>query len=224
MGAKFCCCLPVRLGVLILSAIQSLLSGVLAAFCWFAFFNKSEQLTQKIKIGVVVLACVETLAALIAFGGFLGAIFKKQQGVRLYSWMLNFQFGFQLVFSIISLIFFYMESKAEFIKNCIDGSTDQTVIDNCNQTAGLSKPLVAAGVAVSLLIQLWFCWIVAAYAKQLRDRETVHTRAMMLDTSSEFKYEAARAHSEDTLRPLNAEGSYPYAHPSHSYGKSSFDV
>jgi hypothetical protein len=225
MGAKFCCCLPVRLGVLILSFFQFVFSGAVAGLCWYALMQKSDQFNQKVKIGFIVLGSVQTIAALVAFAGFFGAILKRQRGVRLYSWMLNFQFGIQLVISIIGLVAYFTEPKSEFIKNCVNGSTDQTVIDSCNQTAGISKPVLVVSVVFSLLVHFWFCWIVAAYAQQLRDRQSLHTRAMMLDTSSEFKYEAARSHSHEALRPLtHAEGSYPYADPAHSYGKSTFEA
>jgi hypothetical protein len=225
MGAKFCFCLPVRLGVLILSFFQFLLSAAVAALCWFVVLQKSDQISHKLRIGFLILGCVQTIGALIALGGFLGAILQRQRGVKLFSQMLNLNFGIQLVTSIISLVAYFTESRSEFIKNCVNGSTDPTIIDSCNQTAGISKPALVVSVVLSLAVQFWFCWIVAAYASQLNDRQSLHTRAMMLDTSSEFKYEAARGNSHEALRPLtHAEGSYPYADPGHSYGKSTFEA
>jgi len=225
MGAKFCCCLPVRLGVLILSFFQSLCHGALAALCWFLIITRSDQVSHKIKVALIILGSIESLAALIALGGFIGAVFKKEGGVSLYSWMINFQFGFQLVASILAVVAFFTEPKSELVQKCVNGSSDQTVINECNKVVNASKPAIVAGVAVSLIVQLWFCWIVAAYSRQLRERHSLHTRAMMLDTSSEFKYEAARGHSQEALRPLAQHPeTYAYADPAHSYGVSKFSA
>lgn len=42
MSPKFLCCLPVRLGVFLISFFQFLVSGGLAAFLWWALWSDSE--------------------------------------------------------------------------------------------------------------------------------------------------------------------------------------
>ena len=52
---KFLCCLPVRLGVFVLSLVQTLLYVLLAFLFWFALIDKGELLSQSFWSGRVKL-------------------------------------------------------------------------------------------------------------------------------------------------------------------------
>ncbi|KAG5729967.1 hypothetical protein E4T56_gene5641, partial [Termitomyces sp. T112] len=66
MAAKFLCCLPLRLGVLVIAFIQFLITGATAAAVWWSLLdaNNEPQLTQKLKTGIILIGVVYTVSAL----------------------------------------------------------------------------------------------------------------------------------------------------------------
>ena len=65
---KFLCCLPVRLGVFVLSLVQTVLYALLAFLFWFALIDKGEFLPKFLKQGKIrltIMICVEQMFILI---------------------------------------------------------------------------------------------------------------------------------------------------------------
>ncbi|KAL0956257.1 hypothetical protein HGRIS_002411 [Hohenbuehelia grisea] len=222
MGAKFLCCLPVRLGTLVISVFQFLGSSIVSAILWYAlwYYRNSDELSLRLKISTGIFAVIYTVATIMAIVGFLGTLLKKFSYIRRFSSMLSYLLGLQIIYTIIYLIIFFLEGRKNLVQNCINGSTDQRVIDSCQKLNDLSKGwVVGVVIAISLvpiLIQAYGCYVVSAYAKKLAKKEMSRNMAM---TQDGFKYEAARTH--DDSRPLtHPDVHYPYSDTSNSFGHS----
>ncbi|KAF7362158.1 hypothetical protein MVEN_00561900 [Mycena venus] len=226
MGAKYLCCLPLRLGVLVISFIQFIASALVSGLLAFVlvreaqgrpiFENKDNEqvffhFSSRTKIVGIILASVYGLSALISFTGFIGAIRKKASYVRVFASLLQGALAAQIILMIAYFVLYFAD-KDEFKKVCINNSTNQAVIDNCND---LTRPKSIWALIVSAIIPILFqaygVYIVSSYAKKLRNEQFLHQE------SFGFKGPGYVPVSEES-HPLTHQGPYPYADNSHSFG------
>lgn len=180
---KFLCCLPVRIGVFILSFFQLLGYGAAAALFWYAIFSKGMCSSLSLdyqrpsangphpsdvhfdkaqKIAVIIFAAYSSILALLSFCGFIGSIFRSRSLVAPYSTSLFFLFGVSVALTIFWAITWFRMSKDSFIDQCINGSTDQSTIDACHHVNEIR--FIALGVVIlGLLVHLckWTCRLLA---------------------------------------------------------------
>ncbi|KAJ3570909.1 hypothetical protein NP233_g4104 [Leucocoprinus birnbaumii] len=231
MSPKFCCCLPLRLGTLVISLIQFALCGLAAgAFWWLLWWTKDqgvyETLQNSIKISFIVAGAIYTFAAIIGLFGFLGAIFKKNGLVRSYLALLYVTLMLQVASGIYSLVMFYRfrdhPGQEENCVNITGGSPSNTQITYCDALANISK-MPVWGIWVSALVPIvvvaYACYVVHNYARRLAkqklDREIFPTRS--LATGPE--YTAVKPHEES--HPLTQPAyNYPYSDAPHSFGNT----
>jgi len=53
---KFCCCLPVRIGVFLLSLLQSLSAAAVAGLVWYVIVSHKGNFDSKQKIAAIIIA------------------------------------------------------------------------------------------------------------------------------------------------------------------------
>ncbi|KAF4599811.1 hypothetical protein EYR40_006913 [Pleurotus pulmonarius] len=162
-GTTFCCCLPVRVGVLIMSFLGMLLSGILSIILWFEVASTPD-MTSGEKAAFVCAGLVETLLFAVCILGFAGVIVRKQLFVMIYAYF----------------TYFHSCSTSRTIQNP----------DAQNQCIGLLK--VAKGVYIGialvvLLAELYGAFIVARYVNQIQ-REKRGARASRMSTSNESAF------------------------------------
>ncbi|KAL4268923.1 hypothetical protein AB1N83_002073 [Pleurotus pulmonarius] len=160
-GTTFCCCLPVRVGVLIMSFLGMLLSGILSIILWFEVASTPD-MTSGEKAAFVCAGLVETLLFAVCILGFAGVIVRKQLFVMIYAYFTYFH-------------------------SC---STSVSLFDAQNQCIGLLKVAkgVYIGIAlVVLLAELYGAFIVARYVNQIQ-REKRGARASRMSTSNESAF------------------------------------
>ncbi|KAJ7350399.1 hypothetical protein DFH08DRAFT_109062 [Mycena albidolilacea] len=226
MGAKYLCCLPLRLGVLLISLVQFFASALVSGLLTFVLVREAQgrpvfenndheevffHFSSRTKTVGIILAAVYGFVALIAFTGFVGAIRKRASYVRVFSSLLQGSLALQVVL-VIAYFVLYFADKDEFKKICIGQSTDQKVIDNCNDlNKGKNVWAFVVAAIIPILSQAYGVYIVSSYAKKLRNEE-------FLDQESfGFKGPGYAPVSEES-HPLTHQGPYPYADNSHSFG------
>lgn len=206
--ARFLFCLPARLGVLLFSFGEFLVSGFLALWLWIALFRAERdnvQLSKRMLASIITLGGISTIIAIVSFAGFFGAIFKKVGGVRAFARTIAWLLGVQIIFSILYVVVIYAEPKSEFIKQCENGSTDSRIVDACTNKIQEVKGITVAIVVVALLLYAYEVYVVSAYASELERTEV--NRSIIMGNS---KYSSVPG-GEDS-RPLNGpDMSYPYA-------------
>lgn len=129
-----------------------------------------------------------------------------------------------------------MQSKSELIDTCINGSTDQDVIDACHHVD------TYRGVTVGLIVFDWIlglctlfsfhpvtitsiftfflsgqCWIVSSYVNQLQEEKEAGWRRSAMKTWDEYE-QVPRRDSSDAFHHPSTEYPYSFGEKGHSYG------
>ncbi|KAJ7729527.1 hypothetical protein DFH07DRAFT_945580 [Mycena maculata] len=147
MGAKsHLCCLPLRLGVLVISFLQVVASA----------------LATTILIDALVLDASR----------FIGAVRKKEFYVAMFSGLLRFFFVIQTAVVVAYFVRYFVD-KAQFRKLCIGDSTDQNVTNACDSPSKLSLWILIVSAVVPLLFQAYGVYIVSQYLRKLHNESVL---------------------------------------------------
>ncbi|KAF7375884.1 hypothetical protein MSAN_00002800 [Mycena sanguinolenta] len=227
MAAKYLCCLPLRLGVLLMSFFLFLASGAVSGVLAYLLVREaqgrpvfethkngtSEEVTlhfsSRTRTVGIVLAVAYGLVAIISFTGFLGAIRKKESYVRVFSRLLQGSLAVQIIL-VIAYFVLYFGDRKEFTKLCANNSKDQATIDNCDNLSKSVWVFVVAAI-IPILSQAYGVYIVASYVQKLHNERFLH------EESFGFKGQSYAPVSDES-HPLTHQGPYPYADNSHSFG------
>ncbi|KAJ6553665.1 hypothetical protein B0H10DRAFT_1234375 [Mycena sp. CBHHK59/15] len=209
---KFCCCLPVRFGVFVMS-LAALLGGALVAVAgWLQVMHSHDsdhpQLSKEDERALYIHAIMFTILALLGFFGLIGAISRKITLVSLFASMLAFHLGFSIATGIFTIVTLFRRNSQEAITSCLNGATDQTTEDNCRNGLKVLKGLVIAIYVVTWLVELYGCIIVNNYVKQLKEEEAIQPRIAVNPNAPMTTYSP----------PNNG---YAFTQPVQSYGKTS---
>ncbi|KAJ7287296.1 hypothetical protein C8J57DRAFT_1215545 [Mycena rebaudengoi] len=217
MGAKFLCCLPLRLGVLIISFGQFIVALLAAGLLAFALIvdardkdDKYKDLPQRTKIIAGVLCAIYGLVALISLTGFIGAIRKKESYVGLFSSLLRGFLVVQIGVTTAYFIFYFVD-KDKFRKLCTGNYTDKNVIDTCESPSKVGVAVLIVSALIPILVQAYGVYIVASYAAKLHNGRD----ATWVSKAATYAPVAGREESHPLTQP---QGQYPYADAAHSYG------
>ncbi|KAG8795412.1 hypothetical protein FRC12_014896 [Ceratobasidium sp. 428] len=236
----FCCCLPVRLGVFVLSLLSLVGGGIYAAAVWYAYYQSTKDtsvsLTTSQKIAFIVSGIVYSILAVASLLGFIGAIGRKRGLVATYSTFMWFHLAAQVAIGAF-FIYALFQNNPELIAQCKD---QVNKINNANQAAnpnaGTINPDDACQVftkwgrtgaiislVVILLVELYCCFIVSRYVAQLSDEQSfravnrnAHVEANAGRGSGYYPHEPL--HSGTELLGKHSHAEYPYAQPQNSFG------
>jgi len=238
MSKHFCCCVPVRFGVFILSLLSLLGSAGTAAVIWFVIIKGPEQglvLQGGVKTGLIIAAAVYTVFALISLFGFLGAIIRSRGLVKTYSAFLWIQLLLTLAMGIFFAISLFKDSfRSTLLDTCIQRLTElqnslpaasrtqtpQQIQDGCAGIFKQSRVGFIISFCISFLINLYCCIIVHRYGTQLTEEQQYKGDSHAMGQTYAGK-DAPRGYYPHT--PLtNVEGGYgyPYAQKEHGFGGS----
>ncbi|KAJ7668511.1 hypothetical protein DFH06DRAFT_201735 [Mycena polygramma] len=227
MSAKYLCCLPLRLGVLIMSFLQFFSTGAVTAFLVYILVelgpdgrftlhdNKGNtetftvHLSSRTKIVVIVVTVLYGLVALISLTGFIGAIRKKETYVAIYANLQKMFLSLQCCFVTAYIILLFVDKDK--VKNvCIGGSTNQAVIDACNSPSKHVWVLVLSAL-LPIVFQAYGVYVISSYVQKLHNEKFLHQE------SFGFKGPNYVPVTEETY-PLTHNAPYPYTDNSHSFG------
>ncbi|KAJ2913477.1 hypothetical protein MD484_g6947, partial [Candolleomyces efflorescens] len=173
----FCCCVPVRAGVILLSFL-GLFGGAAVAAVGIISLKKSTGTEKSLIIQIVVYI----LLSLISFLGLVGGIGRKLICVRIYFGMLVFHLAFSVAAGIFAIYRVFKDSD-NYISECLLGKeNDPTALKTCQAGASLLKGLMVTVFIVFWILTTWACVIVHSYSKQLEEEEA--TRDMVKDTEA----------------------------------------
>ncbi|KAJ7502899.1 hypothetical protein B0H11DRAFT_1986846 [Mycena galericulata] len=216
MAPRYLCCLPLRLGVIVISFLQFAASAFATAILVLALVldaedkNESTKIPSRTRIIVIILATVYGLVALISFTGFIGAIRKKESYVVLLSGLLRFFFVLQVAVVTAYFVLYFVD-KNQFRKLCIGNSTDPKVINACDSPSKLSLWILIVSAVVPLLFQAYGVYIVSSYVRELGNESFLQQES--------FGYKGQRYIPEvEESHPLTNQVAYPYADNAHSFG------
>jgi len=179
---KFCCCLPVRFGVFVMSIAALLVGGLVAIAGWIQVKDLPQHpLSNDNKNALYIYSVMFSILALVGGFGIIGTISKQRGLVSLFGSLLSFHLGISIATGIFAIYTLFKTNASEALANCINGSTDQTVINSCQEGLKILKIAVVVGYCVTWLIELWGCLIVSSYVQQLKEEENANiTNAPMV--------------------------------------------
>jgi len=169
---KFCCCIPVRLGVFIMSMLGFAGGSIIAGVGWHAATHREQaHLTKNQEISVVITALSYTVLAIISLFGFIGTINKRQSYVSLYNTLVWYHLGFSIGTGAYFIYTLFHKVGEEDVNNCISGSTSPSKQDDCQRQFHVARAITIGLYIFFWLIELWGCVIVAEYVSQLQEEE-----------------------------------------------------
>jgi len=169
---KFCCCIPVRLGVLIMSMLGFAGGSIIAGVGWHAATHRDQShLTRNQEISVVITSLSYTVLATISLFGFIGAIKKRQSYVSLFSTMVSYHLGFSIATGAFFIYTLFHKVGREDVNNCISGSTSQSKQDECQSQFHAARAFIIVLYILFWLFEFWGCVIVSQYVGQLQMEE-----------------------------------------------------
>ncbi|TKY86494.1 hypothetical protein EX895_004643 [Sporisorium graminicola] len=183
----FCCCIPARLGVLVLSPVSAVAAALLAYTQLYLLINYQAQYDTFEKAIRGALAGITILLALASLFGLLGAIFARRTMVSFYSNMLWLAL---VIFTVLGAIEIWQlfRNKDRFVNSCetrtdlktedlqnffgvsFEGQTDAA----CKKLADVSAVVVAVLFGILVLVLMWLIGIVTKYKHQLQERDASH--------------------------------------------------
>ncbi|KJA14133.1 hypothetical protein HYPSUDRAFT_49424 [Hypholoma sublateritium FD-334 SS-4] len=152
-GTTFCCCLPVRLGVIVMSSLGCLVAGVLMVLLWFELATTLYMTTQE-RIAFVLAAITATVLFAASILGLVGAIVRKQLFIQTYTYILYVNFALNLA---IAAYFTYevtrATSNAENLA-CLDAIQDPQTQGQCSGLLNFAKAVYLVVTGFVLLTEL----------------------------------------------------------------------
>jgi len=181
---KFCCCLPVRFGVFVLSLLSLFLGGLLGVGGVVAIKQQRDgkiDLDKGEKISLYIQTALFIIIAFISLFGFIGTLSRNRRMVSIYSTMTWGILFFSITTGTVSLIHTFRNAKQTTEDNTEDckkaaKAEDGSIADDICK--GGSKAITTATKAITVtlfvifwLITLYLCLIVQSYVAQLEEEE-----------------------------------------------------
>jgi len=220
----FCCCIPVRAGVFILSLLGVLGGGLVSVAAWVQVNQlRTYSASQSDVVAFWLNASIFTLLTLMSIFGFIGCLVKSRNSVNAYGWgLLSF-----IVMSIITgayslwAIFNKPPSQDDYL-TCLNGTRS----DNGQITCGNATPLYK-GLMVGLYIFTWLFMIYAYvivdnYVDQLDEEIHVHDTQNMIQSIGQPQVTVqpvtVPAYASFGPTAQRSATGYAFAHQNQSYG------
>ncbi|KAK0204272.1 hypothetical protein DFS33DRAFT_1384530 [Desarmillaria ectypa] len=161
----FLCCLPLRLGVLIIAALTLAGSALVAIGAWINvhnIINHTLELSKSGEITVYILAAVYTLVAIISLLGLVGALTARPGLVSMFNSLQIGSFIVSLAIGAYSLYLLFSNKYEIDTSNCV------RYVDASTNTA--KQAVVVVIYAIIWLIQFYGLFIVRSYVRELEEK------------------------------------------------------
>lgn len=205
---QFCCCLPVRFGVICMSTVGIAITGVLTIALWHEV--ASNMMTAHANSVLIVAGVVETLLCLVSILGLAGAIARKQLFIAMYTYFL---YGHFLLNVGVAGYLFWMITHAEqsdVVKACKEAITNSQAQAQCTGLLEITKTIFLAVGFTVLFTELYGALIATRYLLQLKGQKREMRNSRMLARRSRQSGYASLASLDSGSSPYNKEFN-PYA-------------
>jgi len=205
----FCCCLPVRLGVFLLSLLAMVGGSLIAAFSWIQISQLSQHPLGKTDvIALWIQAPIFTILAFLAVFGFLGAVIRNRGMISSFAVALAIHLGFSIASGAFSLYTVFSRNSQDLLDTCrqnaADASDDTT--QACKNGIIILKAVTVVVYVFIWLIQLYAYFVVERYVEQLDDE-------LMAKTAVAVPNPMVTVAQSTTFGP-----GYPFAGPQQGFG------
>ncbi|RDB26774.1 hypothetical protein Hypma_005290 [Hypsizygus marmoreus] len=217
----FCCCIPVRFGVFILSLVGVIGSILCCAAGWVQVTRLRNNPVPPPTADVVAIwlhSSLFTLLAILSLFGFIGCLIKSRNSVRAYSFGLILFLGLSIASGAYALHTLFTSDPLVVINSCINTPGANLTWDACKANIKVYK-----GISVTLYILMWLLMIYAYvivdnYVEQLDDEMAATETRQMINAISQPQVNVAVPTYASFGNPPNTANGYTFAHHNQSYG------
>jgi len=209
----FCCCLPVRFGVFLLSLLALAGGSILAIYGWVQLFHLKEHPLAKIdEISLWIQSSLFSLLAILAIFGFIGAMIKNRGMVSSFAIAIAIHLGFSIAAGCFSIYTMFARDSQAVLDSCLQKSNDDSdaAMESCKKGLVLIKALIVVIYVLTWIIQLYAYFVVERYVDQL-DEERLFENPVMPRT---MVLQAGGPQVTASLAPP-----YPFTDPQQAYGR-----
>jgi hypothetical protein len=205
---KFCFCLPVRLGVFVVSLITMLAGSIIAAMAWMQVAQQNGKRVEVTdQVAAYVHAAIFSMLGVLSVFGFVGSLTRVRGLVIAYSVGLALHLGLSIASGVFTMITIFRPNPAKSVESCIaEANPTPDLLEEtrniCNTGMAVAKGIIVAIYVVSWILQLYGYFIVSRYSDQLEEEEMAKLAAIM---------------PQQPHQPMSYVG-YPHSHNRFSYG------
>lgn len=217
---KFCCCLPVRFGVFILSLLAMVGGSFVAAVGWVQIAQLAKHPRDKSdEIALWIQTSMFTLLAILAVFGFIGTLVKNRRMISSFAIALAIHLGFSVAGGAFALYSLFKENPADAVARCLNdaGESSDATADSCRTSIAIVKGLMVAVYIVTWLIQLYAYFVVERYADQLDDEEMAKNTVVIPRTMNEVDAPQTNGQPVTTYGAFQ-QPPYPFSSPRQAFG------
>ncbi|KAF5381613.1 hypothetical protein D9615_005502 [Tricholomella constricta] len=220
---KFCCCIPVRFGVFILSLLGVAGGTLVCIVGWLAVSQLwKHPLPVPDTIGIWLHASLFTILTLLSLFGFIGCLVKSRNSVHAYSVGLLITLLLSIASGSYSLWALFHHNSQKAVKECLNGGGDTLTQAVCKNGVNVYK-----GVTVAIYILIWLLMIYAYvivdnYIEQLDDEISMKETRQMINAIRQPRVTVAPV-AVPTYASFGAPQAalntgYAFSHNNQSYG------
>jgi len=229
---KFCCCIPVRFGVFVMSFL-GIVGGVFLSFLfWSACFqikNKALTLQKHEEIILFVSTALYTLYTLVSLFGFIGCLVRRRILVQIYAGVSWTMLLVSIITGSIFLWGLFHTDPEKAYQGCIQTNIDSTgelqslQQDICRKTsqvfATASRVGITIGFVVFWLLMIYACHVIQSYVSQLEEEEDAYGRNRGRSSTPTTTTSVNVMPVVASPLPTTYGQPYPFTQPPNSYGK-----
>ena len=183
---KFCFCLPVRLGVFVVSLLTMLAGSIVGVIGWMqvAQFRRTAGVEVTDEISAYIHASIFTLLGVLSIFGFAGSLVRVRGLVISYSVGLAIHLGLSIASGVFTMYTIFRPNPANSVEQCIkDANPTPDLLEEtrsiCATGMAIGKGIVVAIYVITWLLQLYAYFIVERYVEQLEEEEFATLAAIM---------------------------------------------
>ncbi|KAJ7178498.1 hypothetical protein C8R43DRAFT_973533 [Mycena crocata] len=202
-GTTFCCCLRVRLGVIIMTTLGMLLAGLLSILLWFEVASSTDMSSRERAIFIVA-GLVETLLFVVSIIGFVGAVVRKQLFVQIYAYFIYVHFLLNLAVAGYLLYEIVHVSTTDQVKACQLAIQNTGAQEQCTGLLKVGLGVYGAVASIVLLTEMYGAIVVARYVNQIqREKRSIRASRMSQGTYKMGSYATVKGEDYDSI-PLRS--------------------
>ncbi|KZO95477.1 hypothetical protein CALVIDRAFT_172194 [Calocera viscosa TUFC12733] len=198
----FCCCIPVRFGVFILSLLTAAGGGLVSGVSWAQFVKLGSDATTEQKVILIIAGVIYGLLAIFSIFGFIGSVIASRPLVKSYSVILWINFLLSLVAGGLAIWQLFAGNAVQTVIDSCQASDPNATVDDCTDAYKVVRIVYIVVYAVFELIVLYACVIVSRYVDQLSQEKMFHSVENM---------EHAMAHQQPVIIQQPVYGNPAYA-------------
>ncbi|KAL4073987.1 hypothetical protein J3A83DRAFT_4232795 [Scleroderma citrinum] len=164
---SFCCCIPVRIGFMLMTVLTFLVTGAISVIIWFEV-SHSYQLSTNERVAFILIGIAESLLFLFSIAGFVGAVARKQSFVMLYTYFLYTHLVLNVIVGIYFLVTIRKGNRQQLVDYCASVFTGTSAESNCTSLTSIPTYVFIAIVVLLLLLELYGTVIATRYVYHLR--------------------------------------------------------